>query len=48
MKIYLIGLTAWTIAVGISLNSTLAKMTKNDCIYGRIDAACLQLARNSK
>ena len=48
MKFYFIGLTAWTIASFFAFESALNTATKNDCIYGNIHAACLQLARDSK
>ena len=48
MKFYFIGLTAWAIACFFTFDSALYKATQNDCIYGRIEAACLQLARDSQ
>ena len=48
MKFYFIGLTAWTIACFFTFEAALHTATKNDCIYGRIEAACLQLAKDSK
>tara|TARA_X000001036_G_scaffold410265_1_gene421993 strand:- start:92 stop:241 length:150 start_codon:yes stop_codon:yes gene_type:complete len=47
MKFYFIGLTAWAIACFFTFNSALTKATTNDCIYGNIQAACLQLAKGS-
>ena len=47
MKFYFIGLTAWTIACFFTFESALYKATQNDCIYGNIQAACLQLAKGS-